>query len=339
MKAAVQYGPFDLRVEQVPEPVCGPDEIKVKVAYCGLCGTDPEIYEGRFGLMKTEQWPKGPKIEGHEATGTVVEVGERVKQDYRVGQRVAMNFRASCGACHYCRNAMEHFCEHAVMASGAFAEYAVYKESAVFLVPDHVPLEVACLLEPLSVALHIVDLADLRPGSTLAVLGAGPIGLLALQVALRSGVATALVSEPVAPKRALALDLGADAAVEPTRPQLDESVRRMTAGRGFDAVIEASGSMLAAAQAIELAGPGGTVVLGAVYPDDAQLAVRPFDLYARELTVRGSWLSPYSFSRSLALLTKLDLLPLVSEIVPLEEIERAFELHKQGTAIKILIKP
>jgi 2-desacetyl-2-hydroxyethyl bacteriochlorophyllide A dehydrogenase len=339
MRAAVQYAPFDLRVEEVPEPVCRADEVKVKIVYCGLCGTDPEIYEGRFGLMKTEDWPKGPKIEGHEATGTVVEVGAAVRQDFQVGQRVAMNFRSSCGACYYCLNAMEHFCAHASMASGAFAEYAVYKEGAVFAVPDEVSLEAASLLEPLSVAVHIVDLADLESGRTVAILGAGPIGLLVLQVAVRSGAAAVLVSEPVVAKHALARRFGADVVIDPTAEELREAALRLTEGRGFDAVIEASGNMRAARQALELAGKGATVVLGAVYPDDAELPVRPFDLYARELTLRGSWISPYSFSRSMGLLGSLDVEPLISEILPLDEIETAFELHKQGNAVKILIRP
>ncbi|MCJ7795691.1 MAG: alcohol dehydrogenase catalytic domain-containing protein, partial [Thermoleophilia bacterium] len=118
MKAAVQYGPGDVRVQDIPEPQPGPDEVKVKIEYCGVCGTDIEIFAGSFGLMKTEGWPKGPKIEGHEASGTIVGLGGEVKQGYRVGQRVAMNFRSSCGACHYCRNMMEHFCEHVTMGSG-----------------------------------------------------------------------------------------------------------------------------------------------------------------------------------------------------------------------------
>ncbi|MCZ7664546.1 MAG: alcohol dehydrogenase catalytic domain-containing protein [Thermoleophilia bacterium] len=339
MKAAVQYGPRDLRVEEVDEPVCGPDEVKVQIAYCGLCGTDPEIYEGTFGLMKTEGWPKGPKIEGHEATGTIVEVGRETRQGYQAGQRVAMNFRASCGACYYCRNKMEHFCEYAAMASGAFAEYAVYKEGAIFPLPEDMSFETASLLEPLSVALHIVDLSDLRSGGSVAILGAGPIGLLALQVAVTSGAARVLVSEPVAEKRALAERLGADATVDPVSGDLAAAAAEMTQGRGFDAVIDASGNMRAAAQALAVAGRGATIVLGAVYPADAELGVRPFDLYARELTLRGCWISPYSFTRSLDLLAKLDVEPLISEIIPLDEIQRAFESHKQGRAIKILIKP
>ncbi|MBN1315545.1 MAG: alcohol dehydrogenase catalytic domain-containing protein, partial [Anaerolineales bacterium] len=108
MKAAVMRGVGNINFEEVPEPQVGPNEIKVRIAYCGLCGTDPENLEGRFGLVPKEAYEQ-PRILGHEASGTIAEVGSAVN-GYQVGQRVAMNFRRPCGACYYCRNKMEHFC-------------------------------------------------------------------------------------------------------------------------------------------------------------------------------------------------------------------------------------
>jgi L-iditol 2-dehydrogenase len=339
MKAAVQYGPGDVRVEEIPEPQPGLDEVKVKIEYCGVCGTDLEIFAGSFGLMKTEGWPKGPKIEGHEASGTIVALGSEVKQGYHVGQRVAMNFRSSCGACYYCRNKMEHFCEHVAMGSGAFAEYAVYKESAIYPLANYISFAKGALLEPLTVALHVTDLAEIKTGSSVAISGAGTIGLLAIQLAARSGAAPLMVSEPVAGKRELAMRFGADATVDPLVGDLVAAGMELTQGRGFDTVIEASGNLRAAAQALELVGRCGTVVWAGVYPYEATIPVNPFDLYARELTIKSAMVSPYSFPRSVNLLPKLDLEAIVTHTYALDDIVEAFENHKKGQAIKTLIRP
>lgn len=339
MKAAVQYGPGDVRVEDVPEPRPGPDEVKVKIEYCGVCGTDFEIFEGRFGLMQTPKWPKGPKIEGHEASGTIVELGSGVRQGYQVGQRVAMNFRCACGACYYCRNKMEHFCTHVSIATGAFAEYAVYKESAIYVLPDDVSLETGALLEPLSVVVHAIDLANIRPGSSVAISGGGTLGLLLLQLAVRAGAARVLVSEPQEEKRRLALGMGADVAVDPRSEDVLEMGRGLTEGRGFDTVIEASGNLGAARQALLMADKCGTVVWAAVYAADAEVPVNPFYLYANELTIRSVNVSPYSFPRAVRLLSKLDLQPIVTSIEKLDNIVHVFK-HQRSTAnIKTLITP
>jgi (R,R)-butanediol dehydrogenase/meso-butanediol dehydrogenase/diacetyl reductase/L-iditol 2-dehydrogenase len=337
MKAAVMRGIGNINMEEVPEPELGPDQIKVKIAYCGLCGTDPENLEGRFGLVPPEAYQQ-PRILGHEASGTIAAIGSNIK-GYEVGQRVACNFRSSCGACYYCRNKMEHFCRRGTGASGSFAEYAVYPESAVYILPDDVSLEIGALLEPVSVAVHTVDLANIRPGSTVAISGAGPIGLLCLEVALKAGAARALVSEPIAEKRQIARKLGADVVVDPLNEDLLEAGKTLTEGRGFDTVIEASGNLGAAKQAISMADNCGTIVWAAVYGKDAEIAVPPFYMYAKELTIRSIFVSPYSFPRALNLLPKLELKPLITDIVPLKDIQKAFELHKKGKSIKILIQP
>lgn len=339
MKAAVQYAPFDVRVEDVPEPEPAAGQIKVEIAYCGICGTDPEIYEGRFGLMKTAGWPEGPKIEGHEASGTIVSLGSDLQQGYEVGQRVAMNFRSYCGACYYCRNKREHFCEHVTHASGAFAEYAVYNESAIYALADDVSFEVGALLEPLTVALHAIDQADIQPGNTVAIFGAGPIGLLALELAIRAGAARVLVSDPIASKREIALRLGADIAADPSTEDVEEVGRAMTEGRGFDQVIEASGNLAAAKQAIALADFCGTIVWVGVYDYQKELSISPFYMYQRELTIRAAMISPYSFPRSVNLLSKLELEPLISNTYPLAEIVKAFDDHRNSDSIKTLIRP
>lgn len=337
MKAAVMRGIGNINMEDVPEPELGPDQVKVKVAYCGICGTDPEQLAGRFGLVPPEAY-KQPRILGHESSGTIAAVGKNIK-NYKVGQRVACDFRSHCGACYYCRNKMENFCRSGSPASGGFAEYAVYPESAIYVLPEDVSLEIGALLEPVSVAVHAVDAANIHPGGSVAISGAGPIGLLCLEVALRAGATRTMVSEPVAEKRELAKKLGADVVVDPRREDLEEIGKKLTEGRGFDSVIEASGNLGAARQAVALADNCGTVLWAAVYPKDEEVGVRPFYMYSRELTIRAIFTSPYSFPRALNLLPKLELQPLITHIIPLSDIRGAFDLYKEGKSVKILIKP
>jgi len=338
MRAAVTRSIGIINMEEVPEPEMGPNQIKVKIAYCGLCGTDPENLEHRFGLMPPEAY-KQARILGHEASGTIAAIGSNVKGNFKVGQRVASNFRGSCGACYYCQNGKEHFCRRGAGASGSFAEYAVYPESAVYPLSDDISLEVGSLLEPVSVAVHAIDQARVFTGSSVAICGGGPIGLLCLEMALKAGAARTLVSEPIAEKRALAKKLGADVTVDPFKEDIIEIGKKLTDGRGFNTVIDASGSVAAAKQAVNLADNGGTILWAAVYGKDVEIGVSPFLMYARELTITSTFVSPYSFPRALALLPKLELKLLITDIVPLKDIQKAFELHKKGKSIKILIQP
>lgn len=338
MKAAVIHGINNITVDEVPEPETGPGQVKVKITYCGLCGTDPENLEGTFGLMPPEAY-KMDRIIGHEACGTIAEIGSEVKGDYKIGQRVAMNFRGSCGACYYCRNRMEHFCRNGVGASGSFAEYAVYPASAIYAIPDNLSMEQAAMLEPVSVAVHAIDQTNVTTGSTVAIAGGGPIGLLCLEMALKAGAARAMLSEPIKEKRDLALKLGADIAVDPFNEDIVAAGLKLTDGRGFDTVIDASGSVAAAKQCIDLADRGATILWAAVYGKDVEIGVSPFLMYAKELTLTSTFVSPYSFPRALNLLPRLELDALITDIIPLSDIKKAFELHKAGKSIKILIKP
>jgi threonine dehydrogenase-like Zn-dependent dehydrogenase len=251
---------------------------------------------------------------------------------------VACDFKGACGKCYYCRNKMEHFCQGAKRASGSFAEYAIYPESAIYALPDDVSLEAGSFLEPVSVAVHAIDIAGVRPGGTVAISGAGPIGLLCLQMALRAGAARVMVSEPVAGKRDVARKLGADVTADPEE-NLEEIGLKLTEGRGFDTVIEASSDLKAARLAISLAGKCGTVVWAAVYPVEAEIGVPPFTMYAKELTIRSVFVSPYSFPKAMNLLPKLDIKSLITDIMPLKDIKKAFKLHATRKPIKILIQP
>lgn len=334
MKAAVLEKPGVLKVQDIPEPETAPDQIKVKIAYAGICGTDPEIVEGRFIPPKLAP---GPNIVGHEASGTIVEIGKDIRGNFKVGQKVAMNFRSSCGACYYCTNRMEHFCEMVTPNTGAMAEYAVYKENTVFPLPDDIPLDIGAFLEPVSVAVHTMDIAGIKVGDAVIITGAGAIGLLLLQLSIRSGASKVLVSEPIAEKRKLAKELGADVVIDPLNENLEEAAVKLTDGRGFNVCLEASGNINVANQLIYLTDSCGTIVWCAVYPADAEVGVRPFYLYSKELTIRSILVSPYSFPRAMQMLPKLNLKPLIT-IYPIDEVVQAFAALKAGKGVKVMLK-
>ena len=345
MKAGVFAGPGMVEVREWPELTPGPGYVKIKIAYAGICGSDIESFHRHMGFQRVGLNVDGsgpgstaPGVEGHEASGTIVEVGPGLQRDWKVGQRVAIGIKGACGVCYYCRTKREGYCEHLRWPSGVFAEYALYPEEALWALPDEISFELAALLEPLCIAVHTVDLTGIQNGQTLAITGGGTIGLLCLVVALNAGACKVLVSEPVAGKREMALRMGADMAVDPVTENLATAAARLTDGRGFDAVIEASSNLRAAEQALELVDKGGPVVWAAVYPYDAQIPVKPFQLYLKELTIRAVWLSPYSFHRTLNLLPKLNIGHLVTDIYPLDEIAEAFRNHEKGQSIKTLIK-
>ena len=348
MKAAVIKSVGVIEVQDIPEPECEPDEIKVKIAYAGICGSDPKIIDGTVGAafpqgaiggpLKVTPMREGVRIVGHEASGTIVKIGKDVKGNFKIGQHVAMNFRKTCGGCYYCQNKMEHFCERVTPFVGVMAEYGSFKESLVYTLPEDLSLDVGALLEPLSIAVHTVDIAKIKVGDSVIITGGGPIGLLTLQTAIKAGAAKVLLSEPIAEKRQLAKQFGADVTVDPLHEDLLAIANKFTDGRGFNVCIEATGISALARQLILLSERCGNIVWAGVYPGDIDLGVPIFYMYSKELSIHSVKLAPYSFPRALQILPKLDLKPLIT-IFPIDDVIKAFEAHKKGKDVKILIKP
>lgn len=341
MKAAMHVAPGVIECRDVPEPVPGPGEVKIRVEYAGICGSDVEIISDHLSMPKSSGRTLGLDIEGHEACGSIVELGPGVRQDLKVGQRVGLGFRASCGVCYYCQNGLETHCEYEQMTSGTWAQYALFPEGAVFPLAEDVPFELAALLEPLSIGVHLVDLTSVRPGHSLLISGGGTIGLLSLAIALKAGASTVLVSEPRQAKREIALRMGAHTVVDPLAADGQDLAReadRLTGGRGFRAVLEVSGNLQAAESMVGLLDKGGTLVWGAVYEVGAKVGVLPFTMFERELTIKGGFLAPYSLYRAICLLKELDLAEIVTDIFPLEQVQAAYDSHVAGDGVKTLLK-
>jgi (R,R)-butanediol dehydrogenase/meso-butanediol dehydrogenase/diacetyl reductase/L-iditol 2-dehydrogenase len=218
------------------------------------------------------------------------------------------------------------------------AEYGSFKESLVYKLPEDMPLDEGAFLEPLSIAVHTVDIAKVKVGDSVIITGGGPIGLLTLQVAVKAGAAKVLVSEPVAEKRELAKRFGADVTVDPMNEDLLAIANKFTNGRGFNVCIEATGITALARQLILLSERCGNIVWAGVYPGNVDLGVPIFYMYSKELSVHSVKLAPYSFPRALEILPKLDLKPMIT-VFPLDDAVKAFAEHKKGKAIKILLQP
>jgi (R,R)-butanediol dehydrogenase/meso-butanediol dehydrogenase/diacetyl reductase/L-iditol 2-dehydrogenase len=218
------------------------------------------------------------------------------------------------------------------------AEYAVFKESLVFPLPDDMPLEVGAFLEPVSVAVHTIDIARMKVGDSVIITGGGTIGLLALQLTIKSGASKVLVSEPIAEKRQMARQLGADIVVDPLKEDLLAICNKFTDGKGFNVCIEASGIPAIARQLILLAERCGIIVWAATYPTGIDVGVPIEYMYGRELSIHSVLISPYSFPRALQMMPKLILKPLIT-VYPLSEVVKAFEAHKKGQGIKIMLQP
>lgn len=325
MNAMVFYGKGDMRLERAARPQVKPDELLVQVKACGVCGTDLHIYSGMPGSASVVP----PLILGHEFAGVVAEIGSGV-QGFRLGDRVAVDPNDMCGSCDFCRNGQAHFCRNAtaygVTKNGGFAEYTAVRAKQAYKIPAGVSFVQGALAETVSCCLHGIELAQVQPGSVVLVLGAGPIGLLMVQLARLNGAAAVVVSEPVAASREKALALGADIAIDPLAMDIGEECRRRGIGN-ISVVIECSGTPQAVVQGLQNAGKGATVMLFGLTSPDCEVPLRPFEVFQKELKITSSFINPYTFGRAVALLEggRIDIDAVVGCTLPLASLLPVFE--------------
>jgi len=215
----------------------------------------------------------------------------------------------------------------------------IIKVRQTYHLPDQVSLEEAALLEPLAIALHSIDRSDLKAGQRVLVIGGGPIGLLAAQLARLAGASAVMVSTRSSYKREVALRMGADRVVDPVNENLAEIVREVTEGRGIDICIEAAGTTQTIEQGFSLLGKRGRLIVVGTPPINSTITINAFQLFLREAEIRSSFFSPYSFQRAIQLLPRLNLRPLISHCFNLSEIQQAMEVMRNQERIKVLLKP
>lgn len=321
-------------VVDFPEQPLGPEDVRIRVAYSAICGSDPHLAEGFFGT----EVPIGL---GHELSGVVEALGERATRNgLKVGDRVAGNFLRFCGTCRPCQEGRQQFCENIQEYNRpGMAETVTWHESQVYRLPDQVSLLEGCLLEPTSVAVRIADKTRLRVGDRVAICGGGPIGQLVLQVLKMHGATSLTMIEPIAERREMARRHGAEFVIDPIADDQYVLADEITGGRGYDVVVDASGSVHAVRGLLDIAAKGATVVYGAMYPAQFELPLNLSDyLYLKELTLTGVFVSPYAFPRALAVLPHLALDELTQSVFDLEDAAEAFAVHVSGRYPKVVIR-
>lgn len=342
MKVAALYGRHDIRIENWPLPPMGPGQVRIQVACCGICGTELHMWEGHDIAWLPNTGDRGPQVWGHEYAGTVVEVGEGVTL-CRVGDRVTVVPWVGCGKCFYCRNGIENFCtgKRTIYdsGSGAWAEFSLVPEAAVYTLPDGMSFETASLSEPLSCCLHAVDRARMQSGSSVCIIGGGPMGLLLLALTKASGASLAIVSEPSPVRQKLATDLGADLVVNPLEEDLLEAVKGATRGYGVDHSFEAVGRSRTVRQAMDVVRAGGTVAIVGVADKADTLPLSPFEVYARDLIILGSVSRAYAYDRTVRWLASLNLQPLITHRFKLDNIVTAIQVSLEAKGGKVLVEP
>lgn len=339
MKAAVFHGPDNLRIEEVPRPHAKAGEVVIKVERCGICGTDLHILRGNFPA------PNLPLIIGHEFAGQVVEVGQGVT-NAKEGDKATVDINISCGTCYFCRHNQKLFCPYVrqlgVHDAGGMAEYVLAPASNVYVLPDSMPLESAAYIEPLACAVHGQDRVGIHTGETIAIVGGGPMGLAHAALAKLHGAGRVIVSEPMESRREVAKSLGADDVVDPISENAVERILEATDGRGADVVIEAVGSIRTYEEAFNMVRRGGRFLAYGAAPPDAELALKPFDIYSKELTIVGSYAGTYeTWPEAIALIDggRFDPAWIVDSTRPLDAAAEAIEsLEKDKSVVKIQVE-
>ena len=341
MKAAVLHKPGDVRIESVPKPSPKANEALIRVKAVGVCGSDVHYYKsGRIGPFVVRK----PIILGHECAGEVAAIGKDVKS-LKVGDRVAVEPGVPCRRCAFCRSGRYNLCRDVVFLAtppvdGAFCEYIASPEDFTFKIPSNMSFEEGAMIEPLSVGVHACNRGQVKAGDTVAVLGAGPIGLVTLQAARAFG-ATRIVATDVDSKRlALAKKLGATDVVNAKEKDAVKEVLRLTDGLGADVVFETAGAVPTTQQTIGLVRAGGVIVwvgLAAqdVFPIDVMQAI------GKEVDIRGIFRYANTYPRAIALVSqgRINVKAMITKRFPLAQVPAAlaFAAEQGRKAIKIMV--
>ncbi|MDD3794682.1 MAG: zinc-dependent alcohol dehydrogenase family protein [Lachnospiraceae bacterium] len=300
MKCDVFYGKDDMRTEHRPIPTPGPKEVLIKVMACGVCGSDVHIFHGDQGSTSTVP----PLIQGHEFAGIVTQTGAEVTS-CRAGDHVSVDPADNCNECWYCMNGLMSHCEHmraiGTNADGGFSQYCVVPARLVHQLAEDVSFVEGAMVEPLACCINGIDRSDIKAGDNVVVYGGGAIGLLLMQLAKSRGAARVILVEPEETKREMALKLGASFTIDPIHEKVPEVLKK----KGIDhvqSVIETCGLKSTSEEAMDIVDRHGTVVLFAVTAVDNVIGLKTYNLFQREITVKGSFCSPYDIGRAVEMI-------------------------------------
>lgn len=343
MNALVLSDYKQLKIEDLPVPVCRPRDVLIQVAACGICGSDVHGYDGSTGRRIP------PVVMGHEAAGIVAAVGAEVSA-VAPGDRVTFDSTVYCARCEFCLRGEANLCENRQVVgascgeyrrAGAFAEYITVPEYIIYQLPPSLSFADAAMLEAVSVALHAVKLSQIEGGETALVIGAGMIGLLVLQAARVAGCSRVFVADVDATRLEMAAALGAAETLHASGVDLTREVLRLTNGRGVDVVLEAVGHTETVATAIDCVRKGGAVTLiGNLVP---QVSVPLQKIVTRQIRLQGSCASAGEYPEAIELVSsgKVKVAPMISAIAPLRDGPQWFErlYAHEPNLMKVILDP
>jgi len=342
MRAAVMTALHKIEIQDVPIPRPKAREVLVRIRACGVCGSDVHYYnEGRIG----DQVIQGPQVLGHEPSGDVAAVGKSVTR-VKVGDRVAVEPAFNCRKCIYCRTGRANLCTDLDFLGmpglmGSLQEYLPVPEHCVERVPKRISYAEAALLEPVSIAVHTIDLARSWKGKSVALLGAGPVGLSILLCAKAAGAAKIIVSEPIEARRRMAKRLGAKLTLDPDTQDVPAELIKATKGMGVDIAIEAAGVPDAWTTGVLGTAKGGLLLIVGI-PEIDEIPFPAHTARRKELTIQNVRRSNRDLARTIRLASRgLDISALHTHTFPLERTGEALELvhHKADGVVKAMIVP
>lgn len=339
MKCAIFYGNRDIRVEEHDIPQLGPRDVLIQVKACGVCGSDVHIFEGGQGASNIVP----PVILGHEFSGVIVEVGRDVF-DFKIGDRVSVDPNCNCGVCDACREGITHFCENMVgygtTVNGGYAEFCAVNVQSVYHLGENTSFIQGAMAEPVGCCLHGIDMCQIQPGHHVAVIGGGMIGMLMIQLAKLAGASKVALLEPILARREIGKKLGADICIDPL--QEDTQAALYSAGmKHLHTVIECVGRASTMEQAIALAGRKGVVMMFGLTRPEEVIALRPFDVFRKELVLKASYINPCTQRRALELIDsgRLDVSSAIFDICGLEKLKDIMEDPQLRSKGKFIISP
>jgi len=351
MKAAVLYGPRDIRLETLSVPKLKPNWVLLKVHAAGICGSDLHFYRGETSIPVLSKIGKGKYVPGHEVSGEIYRIGSKVKS-LKEGDRVGVEPLVGCGKCRWCRVGWYNLCENFRLIGfyyiGGMAEYLAVPAKNCFKLPEHVSFEEAAMLDCIAVAIHAINKAEVCCEDIVAVLGAGTIGLSTLQASIALGAREVYITGTHDFQLKVAKELGATATFNVRKENFVEKIMELTNGQGVDKVIEAvGGSSNTISDAIEITRKRGIIVNTGIFVKPMQIDL--FKFLTKELTLNTAWGYGYwtyrkEFEVSLDLLAegKISAEKLITHRYPLEKVKDAFETalnRKETKSIKVEIVP
>lgn len=330
MRAGYYIGNYEYEVREIPDREPEKDEVKIRVAWCGLCGTDIHKFQGKNGASIVVP----PIILGHECAGVVESAGPDCNC-FKPGDRVACDPSYGCGKCNWCQKGHPNFCLERHGVAKGFADYVYPPEKNVYPISDSLDLEDAAFTEPLSCAIHGLDLIQMESGRVVVLYGMGAIGSMMLQLIKYTGASKIIVVEREEEKRKLALELGAVYAVS------DQEIEELSGEMNIDYVIECIGSKDTMEQAIRIAGKKSKVLLFGLGDPEEPVRFNQFEAYIRELSIFTSFLNPHTSERAVKMLEskRIDTRKIISVELSLEEIGdelKSLEFSRKGKVMVYL---